>query len=127
VEVKKKPLTEEEEKKAQASAKKERRSHLSMRDLLAQVVGEDDEEGLADAPVAEAEAAQRRTFTPAPAMRRREVRRRKDLKNTQITMPRASYRVVKMASSTITVGDLAHQLSIKAADIIKKLMHFCKN
>ena len=115
-------MTEEEEKKAQASAKKERRSHLSMRDLLAQVVGDDDEDGLSDAPVAEAESAQRRTFTPAPAMRRREVRRRKDLKNTQITMPRAAYRVVKMASSTITVGDLAHQLSIKAADIIKKLM-----
>jgi translation initiation factor IF-2 len=115
-------LTEEEEKKAQASAKKERRSHLSMRDLLAQVVGEDDEEVMLDAPAPEADTAQRRTFTPAPALRRREVRRRKDLKNTQITMPRASYRVVKMASTTITVGDLAHQLSIKAADIIKKLM-----
>ncbi len=46
---------------------------------------------------------------------------RSKMQSTQITMPKASKRVVKM-SGQITVGDLAAQLKIKSSDVIKKLM-----
>ncbi len=43
-------------------------------------------------------------------------------KKTQITVPRQEYRVVKMERDTITVSEMASQLNIKAAELIKKLM-----
>lgn len=43
-------------------------------------------------------------------------------KKTQITVPRQEYRVVKMERDTITVSEIASQLNIKAAELIKKLM-----
>ena len=49
------------------------------------------------------------------------MRRRKDLKKTQITTPRAQYRVVEMEGA-ITAAELARQLAVKATDVIKKLM-----
>lgn len=46
---------------------------------------------------------------------------RKKIKATAITMKKASKRVVEM-TGMITVGNLAQQLGVKAAEIIKKLM-----
>jgi translation initiation factor IF-2 len=45
----------------------------------------------------------------------------KEQKKTEITVPRASKRVVKI-SEVITVGDLAREMGIKAGEVIKKLM-----
>ncbi|MEK6705168.1 MAG: translation initiation factor IF-2 N-terminal domain-containing protein, partial [Bdellovibrionota bacterium] len=45
----------------------------------------------------------------------------KELKKTKITVAKAQKRIVEMQDS-ITVQDLANQLSIKATDVIKKLM-----
>jgi translation initiation factor IF-2 len=45
----------------------------------------------------------------------------KEQKQTEITVPKASKRVVRI-SEVVTVGDLAHTLGIKASEVIKKLM-----
>jgi translation initiation factor IF-2 len=45
----------------------------------------------------------------------------KEQKKTEITVPKASKRVIKI-SEVITVGDLAKEMGIKAGDVIKKLM-----
>jgi translation initiation factor IF-2 len=45
----------------------------------------------------------------------------KEQKQTEITVPKASKRVVRI-SEVITVGDLAHNLGAKASEVIKKLM-----
>ena len=64
---------------------------------------------------------QKKVYTPSPSQRRRDLKRRKDLKKTEITVPKASLRVVKMGNE-IAVGDLAKQLSVKSGDVIMKLM-----
>src|SRR5262245_15338350 len=45
----------------------------------------------------------------------------KELRKTEITVPRASKRVIKI-SEVITVGDLARDMGVKAGEVIKKLM-----
>ena len=45
----------------------------------------------------------------------------KELRQTEITVPRASKRIVRL-SEVITVGDLARTMGIKASEVIKKLM-----
>ena len=42
-------------------------------------------------------------------------------KKTEVTQPKASKRVIKM-KETIVVADLAHQLGVKAVDVIRRLM-----
>lgn len=107
---------EEEQRQSGRNAKQKRaNSGLSMRALLEQF---DDTTGDDDEVVEEAP----RVFTPNASHRKRDVRRRKDLKKTQITTPRARYRVVEMNGGTITVAELSHQLATKAGDVIKKLM-----
>ncbi|MBQ48272.1 MAG: translation initiation factor IF-2 [Zetaproteobacteria bacterium] len=66
-------------------------------------------------------ARKRTVYTPSASGRRRDLKRRKDLKKTQLTVPRAAYRVVKMGEE-ITVGDFSQQLNVKSGEIIKKLM-----
>lgn len=45
----------------------------------------------------------------------------KEQRQTEITVPKASKRVVRI-SEVVTVGDLAHNLGVKAGEVIKKLM-----
>jgi translation initiation factor IF-2 len=45
----------------------------------------------------------------------------KEVRKTEITTPRASKRVVRIAEG-VTVSDLAHNMGVKAAEIIKQLM-----
>ena len=99
--------------KAVPSSSKRR---LSMRDLL------DDSTGMEAEPYASANRKRRTIYTPSTQQRKKDAKRRKDLKTTQITTPRAAYRVVKIDGAQITVGDLAKQLSVKASELIKKLM-----
>jgi len=44
------------------------------------------------------------------------------LKKTELTTPKASKRVVKMAADMIQVSELAHRMGVKATDVVKKLM-----
>ena len=109
---------EEDESQGKLTPKvtKQKRASLNMRTLLSQF--DEPEE-----PVEEVvEEVQTRVFTPSASQRnKRDARRRRDLKKTQITTPRAQYRVVEMEGS-ITVAELSSQLATKGADIIKKLM-----
>ena len=108
---------EEEQAKPSAKVTKQKRANVSMRALLSQF----DE---AEEPSEEAteEEVQTRVFTPsAPQRHKRDMRRRRDLKKTQITTPRAQYRIVEMDGS-ITVAELGRQLAVKTTDVIKKLM-----
>ena len=45
----------------------------------------------------------------------------KEIRRTEITVPRASKRIVRI-SEVITVGDLSREMGIKAGEVIKKLM-----
>jgi translation initiation factor IF-2 len=45
----------------------------------------------------------------------------KEQRKTEITIPRASKRVIKI-SEVVTVGDLAREMGVKAGEVIKKLM-----
>jgi translation initiation factor IF-2 len=45
----------------------------------------------------------------------------KEQKKTEVTVPRASKRVIRI-SEVITVGDLARQMGVKAGDVLKKLI-----
>jgi translation initiation factor IF-2 len=45
----------------------------------------------------------------------------KEIRKTEITVPKASKRVIKI-SEVITVGDLSREMGVKAGDVIKKLM-----
>ncbi len=103
---------------------KAKRDQVNMRSLLNQVDSLDEEALDVELPeVPEVEDRTKRTvYTPQVAAgRKKDIKRRKDLKKTQLTTPRASYRVVKMGHE-ITVGELAKQLAVKSTDLIKKLM-----
>ena len=116
--------TEEEEAAAKksATAKAKREGAINTRTLLseaeklvAEVSGPDEAEVEVQTPAA------RTVYTPSAAHRRRDLKRRKDLKKTNITVARASYRVVTMGD-TIQVGEFAKQLKVKSGEVIKKLM-----
>jgi translation initiation factor IF-2 len=110
-------VQEEEEPAGKPSAKvaKQKRANLNLRTLLSQFEESDE---VTEEPE---EEVQSRVFTPAAQRNRRDFKRRKDLKKTQITTPRAQYRVIEM-EGTITVAELGRQLAVKAGDVIKKLM-----
>ena len=113
----KKTLDDEEQLRRKAAAKARRnQGAINTRLLLqqAEILTSDEE-------VQQADYQGRTVYTPMSPRSKRDIKRRKDLKKTSITTPRASYRVVNMGES-ITVGDLAKQLAIKSSDLIKKLM-----
>lgn len=106
----------EEEKARRVAPTKAKRDQLNVRTLLNQL-----DDGDADAVTTPVPGRRKTVYTPQAGRSRRDMKRRKDLKKTQITTPKASLRVVKMGHD-ITVGDLAKQLAVKSAEIIKKLM-----
>ncbi len=53
--------------------------------------------------------------------KKRRVQPGKEQRQTEITVPKASKRVIRI-SEVITVGDLARQMGVKAAEVIRKLM-----
>ena len=113
---KKRRPAEEESSETPAAKKvaKAKRDQLNLRNLLDQAE-EPEEEAVAPA------GRKRTVYTPTTQNRKRDLKRRKDLKKTQITTPRAAYRIVKM-SDQITIADLGRQLGVKGTDLIKKLM-----
>ncbi|MCY4444308.1 MAG: translation initiation factor IF-2 [Proteobacteria bacterium] len=92
--------------------KKERRANYNARLLLSKI--DDDEPFVAP--------TRRKTVYSPAGGRGRDHKRRRDLKKTQITTPKASLRVIHMTDTTMSVGELARQLSMKASELIKHLM-----
>ena len=108
----------EEEEKARPVVAPQGKKRVSMRDLLSEVSVDDElPAGLPVIP-----KKRRTVYTPSAQQKRKDLKRRKDLKSTNITVPRAAYRVVKIDGASIIVSELAKQLSIKAGELIKKLM-----
>lgn len=108
-------IEEEKPIAAKALSANKRRS-VSTRELLEAVGREDEDIELYVGP------KRRTVYTPNSAQKKKDAKRRKDLKSTQLTTPRAAYRVVKMTSPTILVSDLAMQMSVKATEIVKHLV-----
>ena len=81
----------------------------------------------ADAKKAEAEGATPapevvvRQFQPGRAAKRRGGRPVREKKAPSTVPPKASKRLLKI-EEVVTVGDLAHRMGVKAADVIKKLI-----
>ncbi len=65
--------------------------------------------------------ARGREFRPGYLPKKKKALPGKDQKKTEITVPKASKRVVKV-SEAISVGELARNMGVKAGDVIKKLM-----
>ncbi len=107
----------EAERKRKALPQKGRRQQINIRELLSTSL--DPEEETDVVPV---RSSSRKTVYTPSAMSKRDLKRRRDLKTTKITTPRAAYRVVKMEQDTIALKELAHQMSIKTTDLMKKLM-----
>ena len=113
------PEPEAEKKPAKAKKKKGRRARI-----------EEEEERLARKKlpsrrkeVVSGEDLYERRTTPGRAMRGRRVARAvaKDLKKTEITVPKAVKRRLRL-DEAITVGNLAKRMGIKATEVIRKLM-----
>lgn len=62
-----------------------------------------------------------RVFRPEKSSKKKRVLAKKDFKKTEITTPKAIKRVVRLETN-ITVGDLAKRMSVKATDVVKKLI-----
>ncbi|HEY7528154.1 MAG TPA: translation initiation factor IF-2 N-terminal domain-containing protein, partial [Candidatus Deferrimicrobiaceae bacterium] len=106
-------------KKAKPHEKKVQKGVLK-RTIIQEIVEEPEAPKAAQAPVAEAEPVVVRQFQPARAQKRRG-KPVKEKKAPSTLPPKASKRVFKI-EEVITVGDLAHRMGIKAADVIKKLI-----
>lgn len=98
-----------------APVAKNRRDAVSTRTLMEMAVTGEDETFIGR------DGRRKTVYTPVAQNRKRDLKRRKDLKKTQITTPRAAYRIVKMGDE-ISVSELGRQMGVKGAEIIKKLM-----
>ena len=65
--------------------------------------------------------ARGRNFRPGYLPKKKRALPGKDLKKTEITVPKASKRIVKI-SEAISVGELSRNMGVKAGDVIKKIM-----
>ncbi|HEX9191810.1 MAG TPA: translation initiation factor IF-2, partial [Candidatus Deferrimicrobiaceae bacterium] len=110
-------------KKAKPHEKKVQKGVLKQT-IIKEVLEEPEAEAKkAEAPLApspEAEAVVVRQFHPTRAPKRRG-KPVKEKKAPSTLPPKASKRLVKI-EEVITVGDLAHRMGVKAADVIKKLI-----
>ncbi len=112
---------EEEEAKARVTSGFSNKKRVSTRELLSDIEIDSSEEETS--PWESAANKRRKTiYTPGDNAKRRAAKRKKDLKKTQITTPRAAYRVVKIKGTHITAGELAKQMSVKASEVLSKLM-----
>ncbi|HZW35453.1 MAG TPA: translation initiation factor IF-2 N-terminal domain-containing protein, partial [Candidatus Deferrimicrobiaceae bacterium] len=106
-------------KKTKPHEKKVQKGVLK-RTIIQEIVEEPEAPKAAQAPAVEAEPVVVRQFQPARAQKRRG-KPVKEKKAPSTLPPKASKRVFKI-EEVITVGDLAHRMGIKAADVIKKLI-----
>jgi translation initiation factor IF-2 len=112
---------EEKDKKLKKAPKKNRRDELEV-DLegIGKVATLTQLTRLAAAVTPE-RPERERIFEPVRSTRKRKTLMKREGKKTEITVRRASKRVIKMGDG-ITVNDLAHAMSVKTGEIIKKLM-----
>jgi translation initiation factor IF-2 len=106
-------------KKAKPHEKKVQKGVLK-RTIIQEIIEEPEAPKAPAVPAAEAEPVVVRQFQPVRALKRRG-KPVKEKKAPSTLPPKASKRVFKI-EEVITVGDLAHRMGIKAAEVIKKLI-----
>ncbi len=106
-------------KKAKPHEKKVQKGVLK-RTIIQEIVEEPEAPKAEEKPAAEAEPVVVRQFQPVRVLKKRG-KPVKEKKAPSTLPPKASKRVFKI-EEVITVGDLAHRMGIKAADVIKKLI-----
>jgi len=93
--------------------------------IIKEVLGEPEAEGkkseVAAPPVVDVEASNVRHFQPPNRHGKRKGKPVKEKKPPSTLPPRPSKRLLKI-EEVVTVGELAHRMGIKAADVIKKLI-----
>lgn len=98
---------------AKTSTKSRRSATVSTRDLLRAI--ERDQEPEETHP-----SRARTVYVPAGSMKKRDLKRKKNLQKTQITTAKASHRIVKI-DNQISVINLAKRMCVKAQEVINKL------
>ncbi len=59
---------------------------------------------------------------PRPAPRRKKTKEKKKFAKTKVIAPKAEKRVIKIEGDSISVGELARRIGVKASSVVKKLM-----
>ncbi|MBI4197325.1 MAG: translation initiation factor IF-2 [Deltaproteobacteria bacterium] len=79
--------------------------------------------GLKKAAVILTEAPEKleRVYRPDKGSKKRRLVAKRDFKKTEITVAKASKKVIRI-ENTIVVGELAHRMSVKGAEVVRKLM-----
>lgn len=101
--------------KVKSSSKSRRTTAARTREILRSM--EDD--STTEEPFARP-AAVKTVYVPMGAAKKRDMKRKKNLRKTEITTSKAAYRLIRMGEK-IQVTSLAHQLRVKVREIIKKL------
>ncbi|MFO1520107.1 MAG: translation initiation factor IF-2 [bacterium] len=115
------PEEEEKDKKVKKVAKKSKREELEVDlDGIGKVATLTQLTRLAAAATPE-KVERERVFEPGRSLRKRKGIVKREGKKTEITTKKASKRIIKMGESII-VSELAHEMSVKAGEVIKRLM-----
>ncbi|MDE3268784.1 MAG: translation initiation factor IF-2 [Pseudomonadota bacterium] len=101
--------------KSKAGSNKTRRSAvINTRDLLRAIETDQESEET------QTTSRPRTVYVPSGGLKKRDIRRKKNLQKTRITTAKASHRIIKI-DTQISVSNLAKRMSVKAQEIIAKL------
>ncbi len=115
------PVTAETYGKVKSAGKSRRATAARTREILRNM--EDDIDAMADTEESSTRPAApvtKTVYVPTGTVKKRDLKRKKNLRKTLITTSKAAYRLIRMGES-ITVGSLARQLRVKAKEVIQRL------
>ena len=112
-------VVSEEYGKVKSLAKSKRATAARTREILRSM--EDDIDAMAEEPSERPAAAvvKKTVYVPTGAAKKRDLKRKKNLRKTLITTSKAAHRLIRMGE-TIQVGSLARQLRVKVREVIQK-------
>ena len=116
------PVVVEEYGKVKSASKSKRATAARTREILRSM--EDDIDAMTDAEEPSARPAPAATaktvYVPTGATKKRDLKRKKNLRKTLITTSKAAYRLIRMGER-VQVGTLARQLRVKVREVIQRL------
>ncbi len=113
------PVVVEDYGKVKSPGKSKRATAVRTLEILRSM--EDDIDAMAEEPSERpAPAATKTVYVPTGMVKKRDLKRKKNLRKTLVTTSKAAYRLIRMGD-TIQVGSLARQLRVKAREVIQKL------
>lgn len=115
------PVVAEEYGRVKSPSKSKRATAARTREILRSMEDDIDAMGEEPSPLPTTAAAVTKTvYVPTGAAKKRDLKRKKNLRKTLITTSKAAYRLIRMGK-TIQVGVLARQLRVKAREVIQRL------